>query len=125
MRARATSGTLIQKVLPQAKWSSSSPPVTGPTTMPIPAVADQTAMARPRSRGPNSATMIERVAGMTNAAPRPISARNTTSCPVESDRAAAEEARASTARPPVRVRRCPNREPRLPAVISIAANTRV
>jgi hypothetical protein len=70
-----TMGTLIRKTEPHQKCSSSTPPSTGPIATARPTAPAQTPMARGRSRGSKTLAMIERVAGMTAAAPRPISAR--------------------------------------------------
>ncbi len=50
-RAVTAIGTLTQNTALHEKWSSSSPPVTGPMATPSPAKPAQMAIARPRSRG--------------------------------------------------------------------------
>ena len=74
--ATAVSGTLTMKIDPHQKWSSSTPPTTGPSATPSPAVAAQRPMATARSRGSaNTPIRSESVAGMMKAAPAPITAR--------------------------------------------------
>jgi hypothetical protein len=68
-------GTLIRKTEPHQKFSSSRPPTIGPMATPRPTAPAQMPMARGRSCGVKTLAMIESVAGMTAAAPRPISAR--------------------------------------------------
>ncbi len=64
------------KIDPHQKWSSSTPPTTGPSATPRPAVAAQRPMATARSRGSaNTPIRSESVAGMMKAAPAPITAR--------------------------------------------------
>ncbi len=72
----------------------------GPITMPTPATADQAAMACGRSFGGNTAFRMDRVAGITNAAPRPITTRAAISMPVPDANAAATLPSANTASPP-------------------------
>ena len=75
-RASAVSGTLTRKIEPHPKWSSSTPPATGPSATPTPAVAAQMPIAVARSRGSVKTLMrSESVAGMMNAAPAPMTAR--------------------------------------------------
>ena len=57
--------------------------------MPTPATADQAAMACGRSFGGKTAFRMDSVAGMTNAAPRPITTRAPISVPVPEANAAA------------------------------------
>ena len=97
----------------------------GPITMPTPATADQAAIACGRSFGGNTAFRIDSVAGMTNAAPRPITTRAAISMPVPDAKAAAALPRAKTVRPPRSESRRPYRSPSAPAGISNAAKHRV
>ena len=119
--ATATSGTLIRKTLPHQKWSSSRPPRVGPITTAAPATADQAAMACGRSFGGNTAFRMDKVAGMTNVAPRPITTRAPISMPVPDANAATVLPSAKTARPAIRERRRPKRSPSAPAGMSSAA----
>src|ERR1043165_9483276 len=67
-----TMGTLIRKTEPHQKCSSNSPPTIGPIATPSPTAPAQTPMARPRSRGSNTLAMVDKVDGMTDAAPRAV-----------------------------------------------------
>ena len=83
------------KIEPQAKCSRSHPPSVGPMTTPRPATADHMAMALARSAGTvKTLVKMERVAGMTAAAPIPITTRQAMSSPAEVDMAASAEPRA-------------------------------
>ena len=114
------------KIDPQAKCSRSQPPSVGPTTTPRPATDDHMAMALARSAGTvKTLVKMERVAGMTAAAPIPITTRLATSSCAEVDIAASTEPRAKTIRPPASVRCRPMRSPRLPSVRSSPATARV
>ena len=74
--ASAVSGTLTMKIDPHQKWSSRTPPTTGPSATPRPAVPAQMPIASARSRASvKTVTSSESVAGMTNAAPAPMTAR--------------------------------------------------
>ncbi len=91
-------GTLIRKVEPQA-WSSSGQSATsGPTAMARPEVAVQAVTARARSRLGNIATSSDSVAGMTTAAPTPMTARAAMTRDVSSTRLPATEPPAKTSR---------------------------
>ncbi len=60
---------------PHQKCSSSQPLVTPPSATPTPAKPAQIAMAWRRSSGGKTCASTDRVAGMTSAAPMPITAR--------------------------------------------------
>jgi hypothetical protein len=119
--ATATSGMLMRNTLPHQKWESSRPPSVGPITMPMLVTADQAAIACGRSFGGKTAFRIDSVAGMTNAAPRPITTRAPISMPVPDANAAVALPRANTARPPSSESRRPYRSPSAPAGMSSAA----
>jgi hypothetical protein len=88
------------KIEPQAKCSRSHPPRVGPITTPRPATADHMAMALARSAGTvKTLVKMERVAGMTAAAPIPITTRQQTSWLAEVDMAASAEAVPKTSSP--------------------------
>ncbi len=98
----------------------------GPMPTPSADTPAQMPMALARSRGfVNTLVMIERVAGMMNAAPMPMSERVKISVVAESAIADMSEPSPKTARPIARKRYRPNRSPRLPAVSSRPAKTRV
>ena len=111
----------MRNTLPHQKCVSSRPPSVGPITMPMPVTADQAAMACGRSFGGKTAFRIDSVAGMTNAAPRPITTRAPISMPVPDANAAAALPRANTVRPPSSESRRPYRSPSAPAGMSSAA----
>ena len=73
--ATATTATLIRKIVPHQNDSSSTPLTMPPRATPMPATPAQIAMARGRSSGGNTWARIDSVAGITNAAPTPITAR--------------------------------------------------
>ena len=98
--ATATTPTLVRKIEPHQKCCSSHPLVTPPSAAPTPAKPAQMATARWRSSGGNTWASTERVAGMTRAAPRPITALAATSWPAEPAKAASPEATPKTTRPP-------------------------
>ncbi len=100
-----TTGTLTSSTEPHQKCSSRKPPVTGPIARPSAETPAHTPMARPRSRGSrNTLVMMDRVAGMMNAAPMPMTQRKAMSCPDEPALAASSEPAPNTARPPARAR---------------------
>src|SRR5579859_4454144 len=71
----AVNGTLMRNTEPHQKWASSTPPTIGPMAMPMPMATAQIPMALGRSAGSNTLEMIDRVCGITAAAPSPIAAR--------------------------------------------------
>src|SRR3954447_23514235 len=74
--AMATMGMLTRKIEPHEKWLSRSPPQTGPRAMATPATAVHRPIALARSLGSvNTLVRIDSVAGMTRAAPTPMTAR--------------------------------------------------
>ena len=77
MSATAMIGTLTKNTEPHEKCSSRKPLATGPTAAPPPEIPAQMAIALPRSCGGKTLVRIDSVAGMTNAAPRPMTARPT------------------------------------------------
>src|SRR4051812_39334574 len=68
-------GTLTKNTEPHEKGSSKKPKATAPTAAPAPEMPAQKAMALPRSLAGNTFVRIDKVAGMMNAAPMPITAR--------------------------------------------------
>lgn len=98
-------GTLIRKVDPQA-WSSRSQPATsGPTAMARPEVAVQPVMALARSPRGKIATSRDKVAGMTTAAPTPMTARAAMTSAVSSTRLPITDPPAKISRPTIRAPR--------------------
>jgi len=68
-------GMLIQKAHRQLKSVASQPPSSGPTAAMPPIIEPYTAKAMARSRPWKRALMVERVEGITNAAPMPCTSR--------------------------------------------------
>ena len=122
--AATRSGTLIQNTDDHEKLRMSIPPTIGPSAMPRPLAAVQTAMALARSRGsPNTLTRIDSVVGMISAPPRPITPRPTISAVVDVAVADTTDPARKVARPAASACRRPNRSPRLPAVSRRPAKT--
>ena len=74
MNVAATSGRLTSTAEPHQYRSSSAPETIGPMAPPAPAKPAHTPIARFRSSGGKIVVMIESVAGITSAAPMPITA---------------------------------------------------
>ncbi len=108
---------------PHQKCSSSRPLVIGPSAPPTPANAAQIAIAFGRSWIGNEFRMIDRVAGMISAAPRPITERRAISCAGSPDWLAASAARPKITRPHSSAPLRPNRSPNAPAGRRNPANT--
>ena len=76
IRPAAATGTLTRKTEPHQKWTRRNPPRMGPMATPSPAVPDQIPMARARSPSPvKTLVRMERVQGISAAAPTPITTR--------------------------------------------------
>jgi len=103
----STNGTLIRKTEPHQKFSSRSPPVTGPIAMPMPEKLAQMPIALPRSDGSNTFVITDSVCGCTSAAPMPISARVPISWPGVDANAEATDANPNRIMPTIRKRRRP------------------
>ena len=101
-----------------------SPPSSGPSAPPAPANAAQVAMAVGRSAGGNTDVTIDRVAGMTNAAPIPmivrVAIRTFGSVACEAASAPVPNTASPQSSAPLR----PNRSPIAPARRRNPANTR-
>ena len=85
----------------------------------------QTPTAFPFSSGGNDVVMIDKVVGMTKAAPRPITARITISVTGSEVKNAPAAPAPNMASPAMRIPRRPNRSPTAPANSSNPANTTV
>ncbi len=95
----AANGTFTRNTDGHAKLSSSQPPSRGPATIPIAEMEPQAAMAFGRSSASNTWAMIESVAGITNAAPRPMNARSAISWSAPFTSGARAEPAPKSARP--------------------------
>lgn len=84
-----------------------SPETSIPRTAAPPATAAQTLTARVRCWLAKVPVMVDRVAGMTSAAPRPITARRPISSPADAAVMATAEAAPKTARPAISASRRP------------------
>ena len=91
---------------------------------PIPAIPTQTPTAFALSSGGNTTTMIDRVAGITRAAPRPITAlAPMTWSEVVAYRAVSAETSPTTASPVNRAGLRPKRSPKAPITNRVPPNT--
>ena len=95
----------------------------GPRAAPPPEMPAQMAMALARSWAGKTLVRIDSVAGMTNAAPRPMTARLAISWVEPVDRAPPMMPTPKMARPSCRAPLRPKRSPRAPAVSSTPAKT--
>ncbi len=118
-----TIGTLTSSTDPHQNHDSSNPPTGGPRMNPSPPTPDQMPMAWTCSSAGNTDVMIDRVPGMSIAAPTPITARAATSSSAVAENAPANAATPKTTRPTTRSRRRPNRSPNAPPVITRPAKT--
>ena len=124
--AVAAMGRFTQNTELHEKWVSSSPPITGPSATPSPEKPAQIAMARPRSFGSrNTLVRMDSVDGMMSAPPTPMSALVRMSCDGLPASADITDPMANTTMPTRNANLRPNRSPRLPAVSSRPAKTRV
>ncbi len=111
-------GTAIRKIDPHQNERSSSPPITGPSTMPAISEVPHAPMAMPICLGSwNIARSSPSTEGIRVAPATPSSARAPTSMPGETAYAASSDATRKSAAPPSSTVRRPIRSPRLPAVI--------
>ncbi len=123
--ATTTTGTLTRKTEPHQKCSRSSPPVIGPMAMPRPTLPAQRPMALGCSSRSKTFIRTARVAGMTKAAPKPITARQVTSSPGDPDMAAKAEPTPNRMMPKSSTFLRPMRSPSRPAVNRRPAKTSV
>ena len=93
----------------------------GPRPMPTPAVADQMAIALPRSSRGKTSMITDSVAGMIIAPPMPITARSRMNCSEFCASAASTLALPNRIRPDCRARLRPKRSPSVPIVSSTPA----
>ena len=122
--SRRTSGMLIRKTELQPNHLSIRPLSNGPMAPPAPARPAQVATALARSWGGNEFWMIESVAGMTSAAPMPMTARAPMRVAAESAREAMKAQVPKITRPVSSAPLRPNRSPMAPAGRRNPAKTR-
>ena len=124
IRAATARAALTTKIARHEEISRSPPAISMPSTPPPPATPAQAPTAFDRSSGGKELVRIERVEGMTAAAPMAESTRKAITAPVLSTNAVARAATAKIANPPTSTSRRPNRSASAPAGSSRAANTR-
>ena len=107
INAAITTNTLMRKIEPHQKFSSNAPLTMPPIATPTPAKPAQITIARGRSAGGKTCAKIDNVAGITNAAPMPITARAPITALVVLDNAANNDAAPNTTRPPFSASRRP------------------
>ena len=99
-RPRITIGTLTRKIDPHEKWASSTPPLIGPRPMPRADTPAQMPIALPRSWwSVKTFVSTDRVDGMMNAPPTPITQRVTISADADPAKAEAREPTPNTMSP--------------------------
>ncbi len=122
---RSAKGTLIRNTACHVKVWTAQPPTKRPMGAPMPAMAAQMPMALGRSSRGKTVTTIESVAGMTIAAPRPMTARAAmTSALVSALNAVHAAAPPTTTNPSWRADRRPKRSPRAPIISRVPPKTR-
>ncbi len=119
----AAIGTLTRKTEPHQKWSSSQPPMIGPSGRPSAEAADITPTALVRSSGANSEGSTDSASGVTRAAPTPMTARAAITVSTSPASAPTTEPARKTPSPAISIRRRPNRSPSSPAGSISAAKT--
>ena len=109
---------LIAKIQRHEAVSTSWPPISGPSTVPMPPQAVQAPTALPRSSGGNTATITASAAGVRTAPQTPWSARATTSSSIVGASAHSSEVTPKPATPKTNMRRSPKRSPSEPPIRS-------
>jgi hypothetical protein len=105
--ATAASNTLSPKIERHEKTASRRPEASRPRMPAPPPTADQTLTARVRSEAGNVLVIVESVAGMTSAAPRPRTARSAISSVAEVAAIATAEPVPKMTRPTIKAIRRP------------------
>jgi hypothetical protein len=109
-----TIGTLIAKIHRHDAESTSWPPTSGPSTVPIPPQAVHAPMALPRSAGGNAETITASAAGVSAAPATPWSARPAISTSIEGATAQITEVAPNATTPDRKTRRSPKMSPSEP-----------
>ncbi len=117
-RVISTIGTLIAKIQRQDAVSTSCPPISGPSTVPIPPQAVHAPTARPRSSGGKLATITARALGVSSAPKTPWSARAATNSSTVGASAQKIDVTPNPLTPIANTRLAPNRSPSEPATSS-------
>ena len=113
-----TIGTLIAKIQRHEVVSTSWPPMSGPSTVPMPAQAVQEPTARPRSAGGNVVTITASAAGVRSAPATPCSARAATSSSIVGASAHASDVTPKPSTPSANTLRSPKMSPSEPPIKS-------
>ena len=113
-----TSGTLMAKIQRHDAWSTSWPPITGPSRLPIPPQAVHAPTALPRSSGGKVVTITASAAGVSTAPETPWSARAATSTSIVGASAQSSEVAPKPATPSANTRRSPKMSPSEPPIRS-------
>ena len=123
--ARTATGRLMKKIARQETCSVSAPPTTGPIASARAETPAQVPIALPRSSGGKALEMIDRVAGIMNAAPMPWIARPPTSQAWSGETPIAALETAKTTTPNRNMRRRPKMSPSRPPVTRSTAKVSV
>ena len=118
----STIGTLIAKIQRHEAASTSWPPTTGPSTVPIPPHAVQAPTALPRSSGGKVETITASAAGVSSAPATPWSARAATSTSMVGASAQISEVTPKADTPSAKTRRSPKMSPSEPPISSSEAS---
>ncbi len=113
-----TTGTLMAKIQRQEAASTSWPPTTGPSTVPIPPHAVQVPTALPRSSCGKVETITASAAGVSSAPATPCSARAATSTSIVGASAHSSEVAPNAVTPSAKTRRSPKMSPSDPPISS-------
>ena len=112
----STSGRLIRKIQRHDAESTSWPPTTGPSTVPMPPHAVHVPTACARSDSANVRTITASAAGVSSAPDRPCSARASTSSSIVGASAHSSEVTPKPAIPATNTRRSPITSPSEPPI---------
>jgi hypothetical protein len=116
--APAATGRLMKKIDCHDTCSTSTPPSTGPIASASAETPAHVPIALPRSCGGNAFVMIERVAGIISAAPRPWTARPPMSHAEDCEKPMKALEAANSTTPMRKTRRRPKMSPSRPPVTS-------
>ena len=108
----------MAKIQRQEAESTSCPPISGPSTVPMPPHAVQAPTALPRSSGAKFATITASAAGVSTAPATPWSARAATRISMVGARAHASEVTPNAPTPYAKTRRSPKMSPSEPPIRS-------
>ena len=124
MHASVARPAVTRKMEPHQNCSSNAPDTRMPSVPPAPAKPAQMPTAFARSSGGNTLVIVDNVPGISNAAPRPVSARSPIRGPDEPTVAESREPMPKIAEPAISAPRRPKRSPSAPAGRRRAARMR-